>query len=99
MILLSGLKHSILVSKSDKSGVMLGNNLSHFCFVLFGRDFIYLIASLFPIYFISSADGVPKIEIILWTWSKKSYPGNKGVLPKSSATIHPTDQISMAFVY
>lgn len=96
---MSGLKQSIRVSKSDKSGVIFVNNLSHFCFVLFGRDFIYFIASLFPIYFISSADGVPKIEIILWTWSKKSSPGNKGVLPKSSATIQPTDQISMAFVY
>jgi hypothetical protein len=26
---------------------------------------------------------VPRTEIILWTWSKKSSPGNRGVLPNS----------------
>lgn len=50
-------------------------------------------------YFISSGVGVPKTEMILWTWSKKSYPGNNGCLPYSSAIIQPTDQISTAFVY
>jgi hypothetical protein len=58
-----------------------------------------LMASLFPMYFISSADGVPRTEIILWTWSKKSSPGNRGVRPNSSAIIHPTDQMSIDFVY
>lgn len=47
----------------------------------------------------SSGVGVPKTDIILWTWSKKSSPGNKGCLPYSSAIIQPTDQISTAFVY
>lgn len=60
---------------------------------------MYFIASLFPINFVSSTFGVPVIEIILWTWSKKSSPGKRGVLPKSYATIHPTDHTSMAFVY
>jgi hypothetical protein len=62
---LSGLKQSILVSRSDNYGVIVGNSFYHFCFVLFGNDLIYLMASLFPMYFISSADGVPRTEIIL----------------------------------
>ena len=99
VILLSGLKHSILVKRSESSGVMLGNKLIHFCFDLFGRDLIYLMASLFPMYFISSVEGVPKTEIILCTWSKKSSPGKRGVLPSSSAIMHPMDQISIALEY
>ncbi len=50
-------------------------------------------------YFISSDEGVPNTDIILWTWSKKSYPGKRGVLPNNSATIHPTDHTSIALVY
>ncbi len=64
---LSGLKHNILVNKSDSYGVMLGKSFYHFCFVRFGKDFIYFIASLLPMYFMSYADGVPRIEIILCT--------------------------------
>jgi hypothetical protein len=47
----------------------------------------------------SSVVGVPSTEIIRWTWSRKSSPGKSGCLPNSSARIHPTDQISTAFVY
>jgi len=50
-------------------------------------------------YFMSYDVGVPKTDIILWTWSKKSSPGNKGCLPYNSAIIQPTDHISTAFVY
>jgi hypothetical protein len=50
-------------------------------------------------YFISLDDGVPKTEMILCTWSKKSYPGNKAVFPNNYAAIQPTDQISMALLY
>lgn len=52
-----------------------------------------------PIYFMSSGVGVPSTEMILCTWSRKSSPGNNGCLPYSSAIMHPTDQISTAFVY
>ena len=78
---------------------MVGNSLSHFCLDLLGKDFMYLTASWFPIYFISLELGVPNTEIILETWSKKSSPGNKGVLPNSSAAMQPTDQMSIALLY
>jgi hypothetical protein len=96
---LSGLKQSMRVRRSDNYGVMDGKSFSHFCLVRFGSDLMYLIASLFPMYFISSADGVPRTEMILWTWSKKSSPGNRGVRPNSSAMMHPTDQMSIDFEY
>ncbi len=67
LYLLSGLKVSILDSKSAACGFMSGNNLSQFCLVLFGKDFMYLIALSFPIYFMSSWVGVPRTEMILWT--------------------------------
>lgn len=44
MYLLSGLNVSILVSKSADCGVMFGKSLSQFCRVLFGSDFMYLMA-------------------------------------------------------
>ncbi len=65
--LLSGLKVSILDRRSAACGLMSGNSLSQFCLVLFGKDFIYLMALSFPIYFMSSWVGVPRTEMILWT--------------------------------
>ena len=50
-------------------------------------------------YFMSSEEGVPNTEMIRCTWSRKSSPGKRGCLPKSSARMHPTDQISTALVY
>ena len=97
--LLSGLNVSILLRRSAAWGLMLGKSLSQPCLLLFGNDLMYLIAFSFPMYFISSWDGVPKTEIILCTWSRKSSPGNSGCLPSSSAIMHPVDQISTAFVY
>jgi len=44
-------------------------------------------------------EGVPKTDIILWTWSRKSYPGKRAVFPSNSAVIHPTDQTSIALLY
>lgn len=46
---------------------MVGNSLSHFCLDLLGKDFMYLTASWFPIYFISFELGVPNTDIILET--------------------------------
>lgn len=99
VILFSGSNWSIWVNKSESSGVIWGNNFYHFCFVLLGKDFMYLIASSFVMYLISFEDGVPRTEIILWTWSRKSSPGKRAVFPNNSAAIHPTDQISMALLY
>lgn len=99
VILLSGSNWSIWVSKSESSGVICGKSFSHFCLVLFGKDFMYLIASSFVMYLMSLEDGVPKTEIILWTWSRKSSPGKSAVFPRSSAAMQPTDQISIALLY
>lgn len=98
-ILFSGSNWSIWVKRSESSGVIWGNNFYHFCFVLFGKDLIYFMASSFVMYLMSLEEGVPKTEMILWTWSRKSSPGNKAVLPKSSAAMHPTDQMSIALLY
>ena len=57
------------------------------------------VKKLLPMYFISSELGVPRTEIMRWTWSRKSSPGKRGCLPKSSAKMQPMDQISTAFVY
>jgi hypothetical protein len=76
-----------------------GNNFYQLCFDLFGKVLMYFKALSLSIYFKSSCDGDPSTETILWIWSKKSYPGNKGVLPNNSAIIVPTDQISTAFEY
>ena len=67
MIRLSGLNASILVNRSDNYGGICGNSFYHFCFVRFGNDFMYFIASLLPMYFMSYEDGVPSIDIILCT--------------------------------
>lgn len=69
---LSGLKVSILERRSAAWGLISGKSLSQLCLVLLGRDFIYFIALSFPMYFISYCVGVPRTEMILWTWSRKS---------------------------
>lgn len=48
VILLSGLNCNIWFSRSASSGLILGNNFSHFCRDRFGSDLMYLIASSFP---------------------------------------------------
>ena len=50
-------------------------------------------------YFMSYEDGVPSTEMMRCTWSRKSSPGKRGCLPKSSARMQPTDQMSTALVY
>ncbi len=99
VIRLSGSNCNIWVNRSDNSGVIWGNNFYHFCLDLFGNDLMYLIASSFDMYLMSFDEGVPKTEIIRWTWSKKSSPGKSAVFPKSSAAIQPTDHTSIAFEY
>ena len=77
----------------------MGNSFYHDCLVRLGRVLMYFRAFSLPMYLRSYWDGVPKMEMILWIWSRKSYPGNRGVLPRSSAIMQPTDQMSTAFEY
>lgn len=65
--LFSGLKTSILPSKSSADLLALGYRVAQFCFTLFGLDLIYFSADSSPMKLRSSVVGVPVTFMILST--------------------------------